>query len=52
MEKENILTAEDRLAICKQCPRFFKPTMTCKECNCFMKIKTHLVNAKCPLDKW
>jgi hypothetical protein len=42
----------DRLAICLECPRFFKPTFSCKECGCFMKIKTGIKNAKCPLGKW
>jgi hypothetical protein len=35
-----------------QCPSFFKPTNTCKECGCFMQIKARLEKSKCPLDKW
>lgn len=42
----------DRLAICSECDRLFKPTFTCKECGCFMKVKTGLKIAKCPLGKW
>lgn len=41
-----------RLTICSECERFFKPTKTCKECGCFMIVKTRLKNASCPLLKW
>jgi hypothetical protein len=44
--------AQIRLEICSECPRLFKRTYTCKECGCFMKIKTNLKNAECPLGKW
>ncbi len=43
---------EKRLKICSECPRLFKPTYTCKECGCFMKIKTKILGASCPLGKW
>ena len=49
---EQQLTTEERLAICKGCDRLFKPTMTCKECGCFMKVKTHMKSQKCPIGKW
>jgi hypothetical protein len=41
-----------RYAICESCPRFFKITHQCKECGCFMKIKTKIESAECPLGKW
>lgn len=41
-----------RLQICRECPRLFKPTMQCKECGCFMRIKTRLKSASCPIGKW
>ena len=44
--------AKKRLKVCSQCPRLFKPTYTCKECGCFMKFKTKILNVKCPLGKW
>lgn len=44
--------AEERLAICNECPQLFKATMTCKECGCFMKAKSKLATAECPLKKW
>lgn len=42
----------DRLSTCKGCERLFKMTGTCKECGCFMGLKTWLTNATCPLGKW
>lgn len=44
--------AKERWDICTQCPRFFKPTGTCKECGCFMRIKTQIPSVKCPIGKW
>jgi hypothetical protein len=44
--------SQERLNICKACPRLFKPTLTCKECGCFMKVKTTLEGATCPKGKW
>lgn len=44
--------AESRYAICLNCPQLFKPTNQCRECGCFMKLKTQLANAKCPIGKW
>ena len=43
---------EERLAICNECPFLNKNLMKCKKCGCFMKLKTTLHEAKCPLDKW
>ena len=41
-----------RLEICRAC-EFFRPkTETCRKCGCFMKLKTMLENAKCPVGKW
>jgi hypothetical protein len=42
----------NRISICESCERFFKPTRQCKECGCFMDIKTKLEQASCPLEKW
>lgn len=41
-----------RLDKCKSCEHFLKLTASCKECGCFMKAKTWLSSAKCPVDKW
>ena len=44
--------AEARLAICRECPFFIKNTQQCKECGCFMNLKTKLKLAECPQHKW
>lgn len=42
----------ERFEICREC-EFFRPrTETCKKCGCFMKLKTKLEHAKCPVGKW
>lgn len=43
---------DDRLDVCKGCPELWKPTRTCKQCGCFMGLKTWLSEATCPLGKW
>lgn len=44
--------ARIRMSICKRCPRFHPITNNCLECGCFMPIKTGLLHAECPLQKW
>lgn len=44
--------AQKRFDICKSCPELIKLTSQCKQCGCFMKVKTTLEIAKCPLNKW
>lgn len=41
-----------RLEICKGCEWFRQRTQTCKKCGCFMKLKTTLESARCPIGKW
>jgi hypothetical protein len=41
-----------RLDICADCDRLFKPTFTCKECGCFMKVKARIASQHCPIHKW
>ena len=43
---------EERLAICKECIYYFKPTGTCKRCLCFMKIKARIAPMACPEKYW
>jgi len=43
---------EDRLEICRSCIYYFKPTGTCKDCGCFMKIKARLAPMGCGQKKW
>ena len=44
--------AERRYDICKACPELIDLTKQCKQCGCFMAMKTKLNNATCPLGKW
>ena len=41
-----------RYNICKDCPYFISLTTQCKICKCFMKEKTKLPNASCPMHYW
>jgi hypothetical protein len=43
---------EFRMSICRECPLFHKATNRCTQCGCFMTLKTTLLQAKCPVDKW
>ena len=43
---------EDRIAICKSCVYYFKPTGNCKICMCFMKLKCRLAPMECPQGFW
>jgi len=44
--------SKQRLSICLDCDSLIKVTTQCKECGCFMKLKTRLKHARCPLEKW
>jgi hypothetical protein len=44
--------AESRLEICRGCEFYRKRTNQCIKCGCFMKLKTTLAKAKCPVGKW
>jgi hypothetical protein len=43
--------AERRMLLCKKCPELL-PLDRCKRCGCFMRIKTAIPGAQCPLQKW
>lgn len=44
--------ANKRYEICQQCPELVDLTKQCKQCGCFMPLKTKLEDASCPLNKW
>jgi hypothetical protein len=55
LDKSNYTTdeiASTRMQICEACPKLIKLTKQCKECGCFMSLKTKLNTAVCPLNKW
>jgi hypothetical protein len=41
---------EHRLGICRGCDELAKDQ--CKQCNCYMPLKTWLSSSECPLGKW
>ena len=43
---------QHRLNICKSCEFYRERTNQCKKCGCFMKLKTKLEHARCPIGKW
>ena len=43
---------EERLAICRECVYYFKPTGNCKRCLCFMKLKARISSQECPQKYW
>ena len=43
--------SEQRMAVCKQCPEL-RALNNCRQCGCFMDIKTRIYSAVCPLGKW
>jgi len=48
------LISEDvdhRWTVCQACPELTGANR-CKQCGCFMKLKTKVKGARCPLDKW
>jgi hypothetical protein len=44
--------ADERMSVCLGCEHFLKITGQCKECGCFMKAKTLLPHAECPIGHW
>jgi len=55
LDTENYIDTEiamNRMLVCLDCPKLLKITKQCKECGCFMQLKTKLKNATCPLGKW
>jgi hypothetical protein len=48
----NEALSKERYKICQACPELIKLTSQCKKCGCFMKLKTKLELATCPIEKW
>jgi len=43
---------KQRMDICNSCEWLNKRLVQCRKCGCFMKLKSTLKQASCPLDKW
>ena len=50
IDKEN--QSQTRLDICKSCDQLVPVVNVCKQCGCFMNIKTRIYSSTCPLKKW
>ena len=51
-ERAQVDIVQERYAICESC-EFFRPkSKSCSKCGCFMKLKTKLKDAHCPVGKW
>jgi len=49
-KEENIMNLSgQRMNICRTCKFFSPKTERCQKCGCFMKLKTKVQNAKCPV---
>jgi hypothetical protein len=44
--------AANRFNICHDCDQLVPVVSMCKQCGCFMKIKTRIYDSSCPLQKW
>ncbi|NDD25593.1 MAG: hypothetical protein EB103_01750 [Actinobacteria bacterium] len=44
--------ALERFDICLKCEFLSAVSHQCQQCGCFMKLKTRLANASCPIGKW
>jgi hypothetical protein len=44
--------SDKRMEICRSCEHFRERTTQCKKCGCFMRFKTAMMKASCPIDKW
>lgn len=51
-EKVHPDVQKTRWEICLGCEHLFRQTSTCKQCGCFMQVKTWMPDQKCPIDKW
>lgn len=43
---------DTRLKICNECEWLDKRIVKCRKCGCFMKLKSTLKQATCPIGKW
>jgi hypothetical protein len=44
--------AAERLKVCAECAAFRKLARQCSLCNCFMDLKTKILQASCPKELW
>jgi hypothetical protein len=44
--------SERRLNTCRACPEFVPESSQCRQCGCYMNLKTQLATSACPLGLW
>ena len=44
--------SDERMKVCHECPAYRKLTVQCSLCNCFLELKTKILRASCPIEKW
>jgi hypothetical protein len=44
--------SSERLKVCEACPHMKKLARQCELCGCFLDLKTKLLEAECPINKW
>ena len=44
--------AAERIKVCQTCSEFTKFSRQCRLCNCFMDMKTKILDASCPINHW
>ena len=42
---------QSRMELCEDCEHYLA-TKQCSQCGCFMPLKTKLLHAECPVNKW
>ena len=43
---------EERMNICRSCDQFDEQSIRCKDCKCFLEVKSRMATEVCPLNKW
>ena len=51
-EKEVDKYAIARMEICRKCDQLKVKLPICRQCKCFMPVKTRIKSTSCPLNKW
>lgn len=49
---ESDAVVHERMTVCESCDSYDLNHKRCKQCGCFMKYKTRIPSAVCPLGKW
>ena len=55
-DNKNLMVSDkvynERMEICKSCPKYDKEQIRCFECGCYLSVKARFILNECPLDKW